>query len=452
MKGSLSFRLALASSLVLAAFLTLAGVTLERAYKEGSEQAVKERLKIHIYAILSAAELSPNGEITLPKELRESRFSTVGSGLLAAMFDERGALVWRSLSNVGKNPLDYRSVEIGDAVYPFIANGVNGTGFYSIWYGFAWVDIEGVEHRFTLAVGEDANLAQSQLSAFRNTLWLWLGAIVFVLVIAQAVILRWGLGPLRKIAHDIKAIEDGEQERIYGNYPKEISVLSNNINVLIDNERAHLERYRNSLADLAHSLKTPLAILRGCSENSSVSEEIKKTLEEQVGRMDELVEYQLNRAAAKGSKTFFAPVLILPILNKIARSLEKVYQAREINWNLDVPGDIKLFCDEGDLYEIFGNLLDNGCKWCNSTVSVSAHLDAKTGLVTLCIEDDGPGIPEEKLSEVMTRGVRADEKVKGHGIGLAVVNELVSLSKGTITGSNGDRGGMSWLIALPGSR
>ncbi len=450
MSGSLNLRLTISASLVLAAFLGLAGVVLERAYKEGSVQALREQLKIHIYAILSAAELDQAGAIQMPTSLPESRFSTPGSGLLAVMFDHQGALVWRSQSNLGKNPLTFHKLATGETKYTYLENGDYATGIYAIHYRFVWEDRVGHEHFFTVAIAEDAASMLAQVSGFRNTLWSWLGTVALLLILAQAAILRWSLMPLRTISRDLKAIEDGRKKRLDDNYPKELQKLASNINILIDSERSRLERYRNTLADLAHSLKTPLAILRGCGENGTISGELKQTLCGQVDRMDELVEYQLKRAAASGHQTLAMAVMLSPVLEKIIRSLDKVYVGKKINWQLDLSKNAKLFCEEGDLYEIFGNLLDNGCKWSNGEIKIHAEAAKAANQILVTIADNGPGIPEEQLDKVMGRGVRADEQVKGHGIGLAVVKELVTLSEGSINGSKGPLGGIVWQVVLPG--
>ncbi len=452
MKGSLNLRLIISSSIVLAAFLGLAGIALEQAYKEGTEQALQERLKIHIYAILSSAELDRKGQIQMPEAFPEARFSSSGSGLLAVLFSQKGTLLWRSKSNVGENPLKHRQIETGDMKYPYLQSKDYPAGLYAIYYGFVWEDISGQEHHFTLAVAEDAVSMQSQLSGFQNTLWSWLGTVVVLLIFVQALILRWSLKPLRVIANDLKAIEQGKQECLEGDYPKEIKVLSVNINGLIKSDRSHLARYRNTLADLAHSLKTPLAILRGCNEEESISPQFKVTLSDQIERMDELVEYQLKKAAAKGRKTLSAPIPLRPIIEKIIRSLDKVYADKEIQWQLELSETVSLSVEEGDIFEVFGNLLDNACKWTQREIKVSTleGREVSTDKVILMIVDDGPGIEESQIEEVMSRGVRMDEQVKGHGIGLAVVKELVHLSGGEIKGAASPTGGLMWQVSLPG--
>ena len=227
--------------------------------------------------------------------------------------------------------------------------------------------------------------------------------------------------------------------------------LANNLNTLIDSERAHLQRYRNTLANLAHSLKTPLAILSGCILPEKVN---KVTVAEQILRMNEIVEYQLQKAAAQGEKQLSSRVDILSIVEKIIFSLEKVYFDKGINFSFDVKDDGLMSCEEGDIYEIAGNLLDNAAKWCDKEIRINlVRLDKKQGerfSLMLQIEDDGGGIEEEKLQVILQRGIRADENVKGHGIGMAVVSELTGLLGGKLKGGRSESlGGMKWQVYFP---
>ena len=227
--------------------------------------------------------------------------------------------------------------------------------------------------------------------------------------------------------------------------------MAGNLNAFINSERAHLERYRNALADLAHSLKTPLSILRGYAESFSANSD---SVKEQIYRMDEIVEYQLQRAAAKGQHKTTGTVDLSLVINKIKASLDKVYINKNITFDLNMPEQNLIYYEEGDLYEIAGNLMDNACKWCQRTVKVSVTLNENKGrrefAVLLQVEDDGTGIPPDKLAEILKRGVRADENIHGHGIGMAVVYELVSLMGGILEGKKSETlGGMKWNVYLP---
>ena len=382
----------------------------------------------------------------MPVNLPEPRFATPGSGLYGFIHLEKKALVWRSPSAIGLDLTPPPELNAGDFVFL-----LTEYGRYALHYRVIWKNIVGVEREYIFTVTEDAQFVSNQVERFRETLRGWLLALGLVLIFIQLVLLRWSLKPLWLIAKDLDAIESGRKTHLDGNYVTELEGLAGNLNAFINSERAHLERYRNALADLAHSLKTPLSILRGCTESFSVN---KETVKEQISRMDDIVEYQLQRAAARGVHKTTGTVDLSIIIKKISASLGKVYIDKQINFDMAVPGDSLIYYEEGDLYEIAGNLIDNASKWCQHIVKISVTLNERKGRrdfsVLLQIEDDGPGIPAEKLEDILKRGVRADENIHGHGIGMAVVYELVGLLGGALEGDKSTAlGGMKWSVYLP---
>ncbi len=443
---SLSFRLLVSAGLVLAAFFALASVVLEQGFRDSAEQALKEKLEVQVYSLLSAAEVKNSGDLSMPPTLPEPRFATPGSGLYGFIHLAKKSLVWRSPSAIG---LDVKPPpELSAGTMHFLLAEHNR---YALHYAVKWKNVVGVEREYIFTVTEDAQFVSSQVERFRKTLRVWLLALGLVLIFMQLALLRWGLKPLRIIVKDLESIEKGRKTHLDGDYATELEGLAGNLNAFINSERAHLERYRNALADLAHSLKTPLSILRGCAESSNVDREAVK---EQIFRMDEIVEYQLQRAAAKGEHKTAGTVDLSLIINKITASLGKVYIDKNIRFDMAVPEASPIYYEEGDLYEIAGNLMDNACKWCRNTVKVSVILNQRKGrrnfAILLQIEDDGPGIPTGKLAEILKRGVRADENIHGHGIGMAVVCELVGLLGGVLEGKKSDTlGGMKWDVYLP---
>jgi two-component system sensor histidine kinase PhoQ len=444
---SLSFRLLVSALLVLAAFFALASVVLEQGFRESAEQALKEKLQVHVYSLLSAAELKNSGDLNMPPNLPEPRFATPGSGLYGFIHLAKKNLVWRSPSAIGLNITPPPELIPGN--FAFLLTDHNR---YALHYAVIWKNVGGVEREYIFTVTEDAQFVTSEVESFKETLRTWLLALGLVLIFIQLTLLRWGLKPLRIVVKDLEAIEKGRKTHLDGDYATELEGLAGNLNAFINSERAHLERYRNALADLAHSLKTPLSILRGCTESFSAN---KETVKEQIFRMNEIVEYQLQRAAAKGGEHKTAGTVDLSaIINKINASLAKVYIDKNITFDMTVPDQSLIYYEEGDLYEIAGNLMDNACKWCKRTVKVKVSLNQRKGrrnfAVLLEIEDDGPGIPSGKLAEILKRGVRADENIHGHGIGMAVVHELVLLLGGWLEGKKSETlGGMKWDVYLP---
>ncbi len=446
-RGSLSLRLALAAGTVLLAFLGLTGVALEKAFRDAARKAMEDRLQAHIYALLATFDIDPKGQVHMAEHLLDQRFSRPGSGLYGFVF-MYGQPLWRSSSALG---LELPPVPLKSGQRRFTL----WRGLQELWvlyYGVTWETETGHPVPLVLAVAEDAESLARQVADFRRTLWSWLGGLALLLLSAQFWILYWGLKPLRTIADDLEAIEAGRKRRLQGPYPRELAGLARNLNALLDSERAHLERYRNTLADLAHSLKTPLAILRGLVRQQDLPEAVHATLEEQVERMQHLVDYQLQKAAARGGRGTLQPVAPLSVLHRIRATLDKVHADKGVRCTVEGDPELRCYLDEGDLYELAGNLLDNAYKWCRRRVHVSlsplaAHSDP-TG-IRLVVEDDGPGIPADRRREVLKRGVRADQSTHGHGIGLAIVHELIRLHHGRLHYRTGRWGGARWEVILP---
>ncbi len=441
---SLSFRLLISAGVVLSAFFALVAFVLEEGFRESTEQALKETLQVHLYSLLAVAEMTDSGEMKMPRSLREPRFSNPSSGLYAAINQTDNTLVWRSNSAIGIDLSPAIPLKPGELI--FVKDNNNR---FVLHYSIIWENKKGIENFYVFTVAEDESFVTHQVGRFRVTLRTWLFFIGLLLVLFQYLVLRWSLKPLRIIVNDLEEIEAGKKTRLNGQYPLELKGLANNLNTLISSERAHLERYRNTLSDLAHSLKTPLAILRGCLETTVVN---KDTATEQISRMNDIVEYQLQKAAAKGQKKLTGKVDITHIIDKIILSLNKVYSEKQIVFSFTHSEQCFMRGEEGDIYEIAGNLLDNASKWCDKQIKVNLQQLEKGEKFSLLleIEDDGAGIPEQKLDEILQRGVRADENIQGHGIGMAVVNELIALLGGQLFAERSETlGGMKWRVFLP---
>jgi len=443
---SLSFRLLTSEGLVLAAFFALVAVVLEQGFRESAEEALKERLRIQVYSLLSSAELKDNGELSVSPNLNDPRFTNPGSGLYGFIQQSNKKLVWSSPSAIGLDPPPLPEIAPGESAFT-----LEKRNRYAFHYRVIWQNVAGIEREYMFTVVEDGDFVAQQVKRFTVTLRAWLLVIGVVLLLIQFSLLRWSLKPLRRIVRDLEAIEKGKRLRLDHYYATELQGLASNLNAFINSERAHLERYRNTLADLAHSLKTPLAILHGCAQSFQGNQD---AVIEQLTHMDKIIEYQLQRAAAKGETKTVGTSDVTEIIRKTAASLAKVHLDKGIVFDLNMPESSPVYYEEGDLYEIIGNLLDNASKWCRKTVRVNVVLNQRKNRrnygVFLLIEDDGPGIPQQKLSEILKRGVRADENIHGHGIGMAVVNDLIELLGGKLEGvPSKTLGGMSWSVYLP---
>jgi two-component system sensor histidine kinase PhoQ len=437
---SLQARSLAAASVVLAAFLALAFFALDRAFYDAAESALRERLQGYMYAYLAASDTTRSGALIPPEVSPDPRFDQpAASGLYAGIVGAKilGAKghLWRSASALGRDlPFD-DELPRGPAHFGGPITTPEGALFV-LAQGVDWNSGVKNELHLTFYVAEDSRALRRQVDVYRQTLLGWLGALGALLLLLLFAVLRWSLAPLRKVASDLTRVEHGTQEQLGRNYPVELSGLTAGLNNFIEVERDRVKRYRNTLSDLAHSLKTPLAVMRSQLETGSDGEALRWTVLEQVGRMDEIVAYQLSRAATSGHQTFATPLLLEPYAEEIVRSLEKVYVSKSVLCEFEIDPAARFHGDQGDLMELLGNLLENAFKWAHRRVlltvtPVAAGARRRAGL-DLVVEDDGPGIADEQVERLLQRGVRGDERVQGHGIGLAIVQDILRAYHGEL--------------------
>jgi two-component system sensor histidine kinase PhoQ len=447
---SLHGRLLVAATLALAGFLGATGAALHQAFRDSAETALRERLQGQVYALLGAADEDPDGRMLLPMALPDPRFSNTDSGLYALVQDEGGGFHWRSPSLTGQAGGFLRRKAPGERGYHRLQ--VGGRDLLAINFGIAWEDYLGEEQHYTFAVAMDRAPLLREIEGFRTTLWSWLGGLALILLLVQGAILRWGLKPLREVADDLRRIEAGEADRLAGDYPLELRGLTGNLNALIAGARANQQRYRNTLDDLAHSMKTPLAILRNAADEQDGCGAFDATVQEQVQRMDAIVQHQLRRAAASGRSTLGRALEVAPLVERLARSLGKVYREKALRMDLAPAPESRFFGDEADLMEVLGNILENACKYGRGRVRVSAESVAAAGPrpgLEIRVEDDGPGIEPERAQEALQRGRRMDQSVPGQGIGLSVAAEIVAVYGGRIEIGRSGLGGAEIVIRFP---
>lgn len=448
---SLQTRLLTAVSVLLAVFLGLTGVVLDRAFRSSVEAGVAEQLQVQLYVLLAAVE-EDAGEFYFLEDLREPRFTQLNSGLYALVNTPQQEELLRSPSALERDfdGLFARWSALGRGDTYFSREvAADGEEYFIAAYGVVW---ENGQDQYDFVVLESTGTYLAEVNNFRASLWSWLGGVAILLLVLQVLLLHWGLSPLRRLAQDLKRIESGASEQLEGAYPRELRPVTENLNLLIKTERKQQARYRETLGDLAHSLKTPLAVIAGVmhglgdsrdTAQATVSAEQRRTVDEQLERMNQIVGYQLQRAVkSTGSTALSRRVNVQETAARILRALEKVYaqQPREIVCDIDPA--IAFLGDERDLMEMLGNLLDNAFKYGRHWLSISARVSLSPARqLSLVVEDDGPGIPSGQQEFVLQRGARLDTLAQGQGIGLAVVTDIAGSYGGQIDVGTGSRGG-----------
>jgi len=450
--NSLSRRLLISVSVLLLFFFGVTIAVLDRAFTEAGEQARRDILDGQLVALLGAAEPDDDAELALPDRLREPRFGQIGSGLYGELRDEAGDVVWRSKSALG--------LEIPEGVLPVLGNHLfarealaDGTPLLTLSLAVEWEFDDGSLKSYVFKVAESLDSFNAQIAGFRGQLFGWFIAVAATMMIAFSLLLRGLMKPLRKIETEIGEIESGSRASLSNQFPTELTGVARNMNLLIDSERARSDRYRYTLDNLAHSLKTPLAAMRallGDRQNMNFGDRFN----EQIDRMDEIVRYQLRKPAASAADNLvLQSVQVENEVTRLIDGLKKVYHDKAPQFEVSIESGMQFRGDTGDFLELAGNLLDNACKWCEKNVRISAvpSVGARaiaSGMV-LSVSDDGPGIPQDAADALLQRGMRLDESTPGHGIGLAVVKDIARSYGGQLSINESKLGGAEITVSIP---
>ena len=436
-------RLLLTSTLVLGLGLGLTGWVLDRSFTASVVAGAQEQLKLVIYSLLGAAE-EDGPRLRFPSAPIEPRLQQPGSGLYATVTDASGTVIWRSRSlRLADTSTNGFTEALADGLIVPGSFRFRQTGDqFEMFYRVIW-ETEG-DQTFTFRVIADQAPFRAVIESFRRELMLGLAAVVAALMAAQVLAIAWGLRPVAAMAARVQAVEEGRRERMGADYPPELVGLARNIDRFIDHEVTSRERYRKAMDDLAHSLKTPLAVLRNAL--TAARFEDLKLLREQLDRMESTVAHQLSRAMAARPVVLAGRTAPANVAQRLVKALQTAYMTKNVAVELAVPVELLVRCDERDLMEMLGNLLENAFKYCTSRIVVAARSGAA---VCVTIDDDGPGVPVELRLQLLARGARGDTVEAGHGIGLSVVAELASSYGGALAIETSPLGGARVILELP---
>jgi two-component system, OmpR family, sensor histidine kinase PhoQ len=444
-------RLLLSVFSVIVVFFALTIFLLDMLFRQAAERSLREVLDAQMVALVAAAD--PDGpESVTPTALLDTRFDTPGSGLYAEIRSASGESIWRSQSTTGTDVQFGPPLEPGGSTFFFTDIAGTDVRLAVASRAIVWDDLHGQPARFTFSVATNLVTYHAQIASFRQQLIGWFTGLALLLLATLALVLRWLSQPMRRLVREIKDVEAGDRERLSEHWPQELSAVTGNLNALLEAERTRIKRYRDTLGNLAHSLKTPLAVMRQSLRD--VAPPAKAALDGEIERMTGIIEHQMKRAAASGGVLLGqVPVDVAPIVIELRVALLKVYGNKDLLFETAVAPTAQFIGDRADLTELLGNLLDNACKWSRSRVRIEAAVDSAAtsrSALLLVIDDDGPGIAEADRARVLVRGGRADEATPGHGIGLAMVHDTVALYGGTLSIGASSLGGARFTIKLPG--
>jgi two-component system sensor histidine kinase PhoQ len=444
---SLQARLLLTLAVLLLVSAAAAGLALDALYRRQGLRALGDVLDAQVIALISTAEVAADGRL-VPQNLAEPRLATPGSGLYAEILGATGE--WRSPSTVGTGLRLAARPKAGERRLEG-TRLADGTRVLALSLGVHWEPGEGEARDYVLRAAQSLEPWYSELLRVRTGIASGLLFLSLLLLGGLAVALRVSLSPLRRLEREIADIEAGRSDALGTGWPRELTGVTGNLNALLVGERKRLERSRSTLGNLAHSLKTPLAAMRGLLERGESSP---PALAPQLDRMQEIVQHQLKRAVVGGGGTTLADLAIQDSLEQLRAALAKVYADKGVQAAVAVAPGTAYPIDAGDFMELAGNLLDNAFKYGRRRVEVratpwTAAAWRRHGLA-LEVEDDGAGIAPAERARVLERGARADETVAGQGIGLAVAREVAAAYGGTLEIGESRLGGARLSVRLPG--
>jgi len=314
-------------------------------------------------------------------------------------------------------------------------------------------EIDDDEGRYLIQVAANADVIQTQIERFEYALAATFLVLAVALLGSTALAVRFGLRPLRVLREGLAAIRRGEAERISGDFPQDVAPLAAEVNLLLESNRAVVERARTQVGNLAHALKTPLSVI--VNEADSSSPRLADKVREQAAVMRRQVGFYLDRArAAARAGAAGSATEVKPVVEQLIRTFEKIYRDRDIVFVVEAPDGLRFRGESQDLTDLIGNLLDNAGKWARTRIVAHAEPEPKSEIAgrhyfTAAIDDDGPGLDENERSAALERGRRLDESRPGSGLGLSIVVDLAAAYGGALRLEPSPLGGLRATLRLP---
>jgi len=371
--NSISIRLLLAAALLMAVFIGATTVAIQHAVDQRAQQAQHERMQGQIYALLGVTQVNDDGSIDIhASDLPNGLMRQPDSGIYAEVRNTQEQQVWRSPSLTSAVPSIIEGA-IGQWMFSRETDDQLGPLFVSR-FAVEWLLPTGTTTAYQFVLADSSLDFERQRKQFNRNLWIAMLSMGALLLFSMAVALSWGLNPLRRLSRQLNEIESGTRESLPVNVPTELHPLTSRINMLIASERGRQKRYRQTLDDLAHSLKTPLSVLKNTAGNQDQVHDNAEFARE-ADRMEQIISYHIKRADAGSQRVLTTPIALAQPADRIIRSLEKVYRQQNISFHNNIADSVMVRLDEADLMELFGNLLENACKYGASVIELNSQIN-----------------------------------------------------------------------------
>lgn len=446
--ASLRLRLLAGTLVWVALSVAVAGWGLGRLFRDHVGAQLDAMLVLHLDQLAAGLAVDDAGRPTLKAPPADPRLARPYAGLywqidrIPAGADGVGVLRSRSLWDAALRAPDDALAD--GAIHRHRVAGPDGATLLLVERGVRLNENDGSAWR--LLVAADEKLLAEPLARFDGALWLALGILALGLAAAAAVQVGAGLAPLRALRTALARVRGGEAQRLHGEFPQELMPLVDEFNSVLAHNAEVVERARTQAGNLAHALKTPLAVLANAADGRD--DALARLVAEQVAGARRQVDWHLARAQAAAGRRSGARAPLAPLVDGLLRAMRRLHAERGLDLAAGpLPAALAFAGDAQDLQEMLGNLLDNACKWAATRVEVAAGGDGEHLIVT--VDDDGAGLAAERRDAVLRRGVRADERVPGSGLGLAIVDDLARLYGGEVTLADSPLGGLRARLRLP---
>lgn len=452
-QGSIARRMLLASAVWSLLVLVIAGWSLQALYRSETERRLDADLDATIQTLATAVDSGPGGELVFTDAQlpNDQRFTRALSGWYWAFIsiDGQGRIVGadRSRSFFDAQPEPPPAAVSAAIGQPAAVEHTNATGPDGaiLRIGMRALRLPEREQPILLYAAMDRTAADAAVGRFALRMGVMLGILAVGLIVGVLVMIRYGLRPLSAIQDSLAAVRSGKRDRLEGEYPGELFPLVQEINTLIAHNRKVVERARTQVGNLAHALKTPLAVLLNEAKGDDrMSGLVRRQAE---GMLANVTHYLKRAQAAAQAGVLGARSDVADATEGIARMLERLHRDKDLAILVEADPQAMFRGERGDLDELVGNLLENAAKWCKSRVDVKV---TRAGdMVEIIVDDDGPGLPPEHRAAALERGKRLDESAPGTGLGLSIVTELADIYGGRFHLENSPLGGLRARLELP---
>ena len=444
--GSLRLRLLLAGAVSIFVALGLAAFGLTLLFKQHVERRVDVELNVYLDQLVAGLDRSPSGDLAVVHSPADPRFDQPLSGLYWQIDVGNGGKVLRSRSLWDSALSLPAETDADDAVRHHEISGPGGAKLYLLQRYIELPDRLGGSNA-KLAVALDAEDIAKSVRSFASELMPFLLLIGTLLAAASWAQVSIGLRPLTAIRTSLAAIRSGEAQRLGKEFPDEVRPLAEEINALLNEREAAIEKAKGRAADLAHGFKTPLQVLNVEAERLKSKGE--REIASEISSLTEAMRRHVDRELARARLSYSAKDAmagVKAVVDRVVRVIERTPQGQELEWTLSIPQELNARIDADDLAEVLGNLIENAARHAKTGVSVSAQANGSS--VEIAVADDGSGIAEDRQREILARGQRLDTLSDGAGLGLAIVTDVLDAWGGSLALANG-RPGLVATVRLP---